>query len=306
MSKKKSTKTKSKRMKKASFDYNELSVAEGWSAVQAKVAAQDKIRMARHFATHDLFVQEEQSPGDDRKITSAKIIVNPGTAPNEVVKQVLEWVKTEVENNPNRTGVPYITWYTAGSLVPATLLDFKVTHPVVRNACGLYMFPGIVDPSLEMVRGQEAVRFVQQLEICFTYSLLSAYAFDMNTGIVFFFFDDEVELQQAIALLQAEHKFLFLDPWKLKSEGTKAYSIRELLETSRSVTIYTVSSRKDTTIREEFSNLTKLLLDTKNKTGRHCKTLRLVIVSEEKQVNLPVTGELKNESGGQTNRVTGN
>lgn len=295
MSKKTSISKEHQRGKRASRNYTGPSTAEGWSARRAAVAEKDKIRMARHFVSHDLFVQEDQAPGDERKITAAQIIVNPGTTPNEVVKQVLEWIKTEVENNPNHAAAPNITWYTPGALVPATLRDFRLTYDYVRISCGLHLFPGMVDPDLEMVRGEEAIKYARQLERWFTYALLSVYAFDMNTGAGFFFFDDEVELQRAIALREAEHKFLFLDPEKFKREGSKAYSIRELLQTSRTVTIYTVSSKKDPTISEQFSSLAKSLLDTDKITGPLSKTLRLVIVNKEKQVNIPVEGELREE-----------
>ncbi len=295
MSKKTSIGKEHQRGKRTSRDYTSPSTAEGWSASRAAVAAQEKIRMARHFVSHDLFVREDQAPGDERKITAAKIMVNPGTTPNEVVKQVLEWIKTEVENNPDHAAAPNITWYTPGALVPATLRDFRCTYPHLRSSCGLHMFPGTVDSDLEMVRGDEAVRYARQLERWFTYALLSVYAFDMNTGAAFFFFDDEVELQRAIALREAEHKFLFLDPEKFKTEGSKAYSVRELLGTSRTVTIYTVSSKKDPTISDQFHGLANTLLDTNGKTGPISKTLRLVIVNKEKQVNIPVEGELRAE-----------
>jgi hypothetical protein len=293
MSKKNSTGKKRQHGEKVSRDHIKPPIVEGWSARRAAVSAEEKIRMARDFVQHDLFVQGNKTPGDGREITAAKIIVNPGTTPNKVVKQALEWVKTEVENNPIYAAAPHITWYTPGSLVPATLLDFRVTHPHLRNSCGLHLFPGMVDSNLEMVRGAEAVQYARQLEKCFTYALLSAYGFDMITGIVFFFFDDEVELQKAIALSEAEHKFLFLEPEKFKREGSKAYSIRELLQTSRTVTIYTVSSTKDDVIEKQFGNLADSLLDKDKNSGTYCKTLRLVIV--DKEINIPVSGELKNE-----------
>lgn len=121
---------------------------------------------------------------------------------------------------------------------------------------------------------------------------------------MFFFFDDEIELQKAIALSEAEHKFFFLEPEKFKREGSKAYSIRELLQTSRTVTIYTVSSTKDDVIEKQFNNLANSLLDKEKNSGTDCKILRLVIV--DKEINLPITGEFKNEYGSQINGLTGN
>ncbi|UCH70604.1 MAG: hypothetical protein JSV29_01055 [Candidatus Bathyarchaeota archaeon] len=302
MPKKKNT---SRRSQRRFHNYIEPSTAEGWSARRVSVFAQEKIKMARHFALHDLFVKEEQNPGYERENRVAKIIVNPGTTTNEVVNQVLEWVKNEAKNNPKRAA-PEIMWYTPGSLVLGTLRDFRLKHHRLRNSCGLHMFPGKVDPDLEMVRGDATVKYVKSLGECFTYAILSPYTFDMNTGTVFTFFEDELELQRAIALCEAEHKFLFLDPDKFKREGSKVYVIRELLETSRTATIYTVSSKKDPIIRNQFSNLTEVLLDTKNKRGPHRKILRLVIVNKEKQVNIPIEGELKAEDREQTDALRSN
>lgn len=297
MPKKRSGGTKKPRREReeAPRDYIEPHLVEGWSAVRATVAAEEKKRMARHFVQHDLFVQENETPGDGREVSAAKVTVNPGTTPNEIVRQALEWVKTEVDNNPAYAGAPHITWYTPGSLVPATLLDFRVTHPHLRNCCGLHLYPGMVDSNLDMVRGTEAVNYARQLEKCFTYALLSGYAFDMSKGTVFFFFDDEVELQRAMALSEAEHKFLFLEPEKFKREGSKAYSIRELLQTSTAVTIYTVSSQKDATVEKQFRNLAESLLDTGTEGTPDRRRLRLVIVGKDKPVNLPITGGLKPE-----------
>lgn len=294
MSKKKST-MKRQPLKKVSSSYTAPRIVEGWSARRVAVATTDKIRMARHFAMHDLFVQEDRRAADRRKITAVEIVVNPGTTPNEVVKHALESVKIDVENNPNHAAGPHIRWYTPGSLVLATVRDFRVAHPYLRTSCELHMFPGDVDPDLEMVRGEQAILYAQRLDKCFTYALLSAYAFDMNTGTAFFFFEDELKLQQAIALREAEHKFLFLDPDKLKRAGSEAYTIRDLLQTSRFVTIYTVSSKKDSVIRNQFCDLANRLLNTNNKTGPYLRRLRLVIVNKEKQINIPVEGELRTE-----------
>lgn len=305
MSEKKYSSPENSRRKRTSQNYIEPPTPEGWSAARSNVAAQEKLKMARHFALHDLFVQQDRTPGDERKDIVAKIIVNPGTTTNEVVRQVLEWVRTEVENNASRAA-PRITWYTPGSLVLATLRDFRVIHRYLRNSCGLHVFPGKVDPDLEMVRGDATVRYVKQLEECFTYAILSPYAFDMDTGTVFSFFEDEVELQQAIASCEAEHKFLFVDPGKFKREGSKVYWIKELLATSRTATIYTVSSKKDAIIKGQFDNLAKGLLDTTNRKGPNRKILRLVIVNKEKQVNIPIEGELKVELKEETNGLRNN
>lgn len=291
MAKKKTYNAESQRTKTAIR--GRLSTDEGWSARRAKLAAPEKIDMARHFAMHDLFAMENESSRDDKKITTAKIIVNPGTTPNVVVKEVLAWVKNVAGKKSNSTAVPYITWYTPGTLVPATLFKFKVDYPGLRDAAELYLFPGIVDPNLEMVRGQEAVGFIRQLNMSFTYALLSAYALDMTTGDVFFFFDDEVDLQQAIGLKKARQKFLFVDPAKFKWEGSKAYSLKDLLKTSQTVTIYTTTSQKDPIIKEQFKNLATSLLDINDEKGPHLKTLRLLIVIGEKQINIPIQGALR-------------
>jgi len=269
---------------------SELLDDESWSAGRATVAISDKSRMARHFVSHDLFTQGKKSIHKRRQITDARIIVNPGTTPNEVVLQVLEWILECVQDHTGRgkqrVPTPYIIWYTPGTIVPATLYEFRIKHPNLRNACGLYMCPGMVDPSLEMVRGEQAIRYVNELNQCFTYAILSAYAFDMKSGTAFFFFHDEVELQKAVALREATHKFLFLDPEKFKREGSPAYSIQELLSTSQTVTIYTVASERDNVVIKDFELLTDTLAAENNSESTTQKTLRLVIINNNKQVNI--------------------
>lgn len=269
---------------------SELLDAESWSAGRATVAISDKSKMARHFVSHDLFTQGKKCIHNRRQITAARIVVNPGTTPNEVVRQVLElvlgWVQEDTGRGKQRVPTPHIIWYTPGSIVPATLYEFRINHPSLRNACGLYMFPGMVDPYLEMVRGEEATRYVNELSQCFTYAILSAYAFDMKSGTAFFFFDDEVRLQKAVALREATHKFLFLDHEKFQREGTPAYTIQELLSTSQTVTIYTVSSERDNVIMNDFERLAAALGADGKPEGAEQKLLRLVIINGHKQVNI--------------------
>lgn len=265
----------------------ELLDAEGWSASKATVAISDKKIMAHNFVLHDLFTLGKKSIHNPQ-ITAARIIVNPGTTPNEVVRQVLVWVLEWIQDDSGKQCVPtpHIIWYTPGSIVPATLYDARINHPNLRNACRLFMFPGMVDPYLEMVRGEEATRYINELAQCFSYAILSAHAFDMKSGTAFFFFDDEVNLQKAVALREATHKFLFLDHEKLKREGSPAYTIQELLSTSQTVTIYTVTSDRDSVIIRDFEQLTETLSSgTKLGKPEH-KILRLVINNNNKQVNL--------------------
>jgi hypothetical protein len=305
MSKKKNISGQKQQVKKTSDNYNKTSIIEGWSAERGRVAARDKIKMARHFVLHDLFVVEKQNPGYERQDRVAKIIVNPGTTTNEVVNRVLKWIENEIQNNPKRAA-PQIMWYSPGSLVLGTIRNYRLKDHRLRNSCGFHMFPGDVDPNLEMVRGDETVEYINNLKVCFTYAILSPYTFDMDTGTVFAFFGDELKLQRAIALCEAEHKFLFLDHGKLKREGSKVYMIRELLETSRTATIYTVSSKNDPIIRNQFEKLAEHLLDTTNKSGPNRKILRLVIVNKEKQANIHIEGELKPENSDKADTLRSN
>jgi hypothetical protein len=95
-----------------------------------------------------------------------------------------------------------------------------------------------------------------------------------------FHFDREIKIQQTCALLKASQKFLFFDSTKFTGEGEVGYSLRELLSTTNTVIIYTVSSPRSDEIRAAFDALAAELL-TKSPTaadGNEPKTLRLTIV----------------------------
>jgi hypothetical protein len=104
-----------------------------------------------------------------------------------------------------------------------------------------------------------------KLQRRFTYAFLSAYAFDIHMGDVYFHGARELALQQKIAMRFAATKFLFLDSSKLKPEGDgeRAYTVHELLETSHAVTIYTVSvnDKHDDWVMEGFDKLGEELFD---------------------------------------------
>jgi len=256
--------------------------------------------MADHYLAHDFLVDGWQTPNRGHTVTSASIIVNPGTTPNLIVQKALASVEKELADHPTQ-GAPHIIWYTPGALIPATLREARVNNSLVnkglmRSASRLYLFPGLVDPDREMVLGQEAVDFIEkQQNTCFTYALLSAYAFDIHTGTVFFFFPEEVQLQKPVALRGATHKFLFLEPAKFRRDGNPGYEIRQLLESAHaSVTIYTVASDQNAAIEGQFLELAQRLLDVKAKDEPGAKTLRLVRVGDDKS-NIPVTGMLRKQ-----------
>ncbi len=284
-----------------SGDTTREAVPEGWSARRANIDADFKEEMADHYVAHDFLVESSQTPNHEQTVTSASIIVNPGTTPNLVVQRVLAKVEKELAEHPGQ-GAPHIIWYTPGALIPATLRDARVNNKLanqslMRSASRLYLFPGLVDPDREMVLGEEAVDFIKrQQSTCFTYALLSAYAFDIRTGTVFFFFPEEVQLQKAVALREATHKFLFLEPAKFRRDGNPGYGIRDLLDSARaSVTIYTVSSKQDSKmIEDQFKELGEKFLDVEGKDKPGAKTLRLVRVGEAKS-NITVTGTLKKQ-----------
>jgi hypothetical protein len=276
------------------------STPEGWSARRANIDAEYKEAMAAHYVAHDFLVDGWQTPNHGHTVTSASIIVNPGTTPNLIVQKALASVERELVDHPTQ-GAPHIIWYTPGALIPSTLREARVNNSLVnkglmRSASRLYLFPGLVDPDREMVLGQEAVDFIeQQQNTSFTYALLSAYAFDIHTGTVFFFFPEEVQLQKAVALRGATHKFLFLEPAKFRRDGNPGYEIWQLLESAHaSVTIYTVASEHSTAIESQFMELANGILDVKAKDDPNAKTLRLVRVGDDKS-NIPVTGTLRKQ-----------
>lgn len=134
----------------------------------------------------------------------------------------------------------------------------------------------------ESVCGPDAEAFAEKLQRRFTYAFLSAYAFDIHAGDVYLHGARELALQQKIAMRFAATKFLFLDSSKLKPEGDgeRAYTVRELLETSHTVTIYTVSvnEKHDSWLMEGFDKLGSDLFDKQTTSHGNKKRLCLRII----------------------------
>ncbi len=233
----------------------------GWSAARATMYTDEKKAMAHHFCQHDLLVKHNQNPSNTRE-TAATFLATAGTSPYMVVRESLAWIKA----NSSTYGQFAIMWYTPASLVAAALRDFRTENHHLRSAADLFLFPGRLNPDVECVVGPTAVRFTKLRRTKFTYSLLGAYAFDMASGKASFHYPEEVGIQRACAFLPARHKFLFLDSSKFekKEEGEPGYSIRQLLNETSAVTIYTVASANSNTIAEDFHALAESILITTN------------------------------------------
>ena len=261
------------------FEESAITVIEGWSTRQAYQKADEKHSMGAYCAAHDFLVPDDSNAETAPRQSVASAFVSNGTTPNAVLDETLKWVKERPDSID-------ITWYTTGSLVPATLRKFKEKNPDRAAATQLFLFPGRVDANLEAASGPEAEEFAKNYKGRFTYAFLSAYAFDIVTGHVYFHYSHELGLQRACAHLYAASKFLFLDSRKfVEIEGRVAYTISELIEQSRSVTIYTVSSPRSDWIRSKFEELcTSLLADSRSSpvTGiEEMKCLRLRIVGAD-------------------------
>jgi len=271
-------------------------VLEGWSAHRDSLCRDEKQAMARHFAMHEFLVREGTNPETARRASVASINVNPDTTPNIIVKEALKWISEHPATFD-------ITWYTPGTLVPSTLLDFRQANPQLQKAAQLFLFPGLVDVNIQSVIGPEAEEFAEGLDAGFTYAFLSCAYCDLRAGTVRFHHPTELRLQRACALRRARKKFLFLDPTKFEDEERPTYTIKELLSTSQSVTLYTVSSQKDDWIKTTFetlrgSTLVKPVAGTQAHDQADLKSLRLVIVGRSGKapfVSQPLTGFLRSE-----------
>ena len=256
---------------------------QGWGGRRAKLHPDEKLWMAKYCIEHDFLVRKGTNPADSRD-TVASILVNQGSTPNVVVQEALRWISSHWTSGPFD-----VTWYTTSGLVNATLRDFRDEFPTLGIAAQLFLFPGRVNTDLQAVSGPEAEKFVERLDIDFTYAFLSTYAFDLDTGRAQFQYSEELRLQLACARLYADHKFLFLDASKFKREGKRAYGLDALLEQAETVTIYTTSSANDQSIEERFMNLCERLLPQRpEETGdstvkpanaSRLRTLRLRIVA---------------------------
>jgi hypothetical protein len=276
--------------------------APQWSDGRAEILADEKQLTADFFAEHEFLLPSDvldtrsteenhgnpSSSDENRRNPSASIIVNAGTQPNQVVYSVLAWV----EKNP-KLGPFFLTWYTPGHLIPETLRKFRTAKGNLHMAAAvkLFLLPGEVDFETQSVCGPDAEAFAEKLQRRFTYAFLSAYAFDIHKGDVYFHGARELALQQKIAMRFAATKFLFLDSSKLKPEGDgeRAYTVHELLETSHAVTIYTVSvnQKHDEWVMEGFDKLGEALFDPHSSPNGNKKRLCLRIVDR--------TGRLTNE-----------
>ncbi len=267
-------------------------ILSGWSAARALAHPIEKRLMAEYFARHD-FLVTGANPEVDPRETAASILANPGTTPNTCVKEALAWVSQTKHRGT-------VMWYTPGALVPATLHDWKEENADLRNAAGLFLFPGEVNPEVESVLGRFPVEFAkQQLRTRFTCALLSAHSFDMGKGEAYFHYPNEIDLQQTCALLYAYHKFLFFDSSKFQPVGIVGYGIHELLETSQAVTIYTVSSERVDTIIAQFETLAQRLLDEKRGNAGTARSLRLCVVPQDGKGAATIhrhTGQLRKQS----------
>jgi len=252
---------------------------EDWSASRALTSIDEKILMAKFFARHHFLVREGQSPEAPRE-TVASIILNHGTTPNSVLKEAVQWIKDNKGSGPF-----FLTWYTPGHLIPTTLQEIRDQDRGLRTALKLFLLPGEVDEEIQSVLGRDAEIFAEKLQRHFTYAFLSAYSFDLSAGDVYFYFARELRLQRACATRFADHKFLFLDSSKFKSSGEKAYGVIDMLRTSYSVTLYTVSSERDEWIVKRFEHLCSSILKAVPTAApadqSDLKTLRLQIVGRD-------------------------
>jgi hypothetical protein len=268
-----------------------------WSASRFNKHPEEKEAMARYFAEHEFLVpssaMESQNSSLDpvsrhhsgsfggslavKRDTVASIIANQGTSPNQVVKSALTWIEEHQDLGPF-----FLIWYSPGHLVPETLRQFRKVNPHMLSAARLFLLPGEIDLETESVFGPDAEKFARGLKRRFTYALLSAYAFDIYTGNVYFYRKDEVALQRAVATRHAVAKCLFVDFSKFRNEGEYGYGIHDLLENADTVAIYTVSSgdANDDWILEGFLELGKKVLDLDakpvNRTERKQLCLRIV------------------------------
>ena len=247
---------------------------ETWAASRARMQKEQKDAMAAHFAEHDFLLSEGASPAKGPRETAACILVNQGTGPNVVVSKSLDWIAQHSGDGPF-----HITWYSPSALVPATLYEFRKNNPNMSAASHVHLFPGGVDIHLQAQVSTEAQEYARQLTRRFSYMILSAHSFDLQTGEVLFNFEREKPIQRTCALLRAAQKYLFLDSQKFTGEGEIGYSLRDLLPTCNAVIIYTVSSPRIDEIKAAFNRLASTLLsESPADEFSERKTLRLTVV----------------------------
>lgn len=247
-----------------------------WSIRNHNVSGTEKQLMARHFA------QKEFLKGDNGV---ASILVASGTTTQRVVEESIKVVDAGAN--------AWLTWYTPSTLVSDHLREFRRKYQHLQKAAQLFVFPGLIDVELESVVGPEAEEFAEGYKRAFRYAILSCHRFDMRTGSIRFLHPSELRLQKACALRTATKKYLFLDPGKFADEEQPTYDVRNLLETSTSVTIYTVSSHLDDELKSGFLRLRRSILESGRGTDLESRALRLCIVDRdnfEKATILPEGG----------------
>lgn len=268
----------------------------GWSTRAINTRREEKQLMAEYFVDHDFLVVDKLG---SKRLDVATVLVNPGTTQQFIIRKALEWINANSQEAD-------ITWYTPGSLIPTILKEYRDKNPALIQATQLFLFPGRLDTQIDSVCSPETDDFVEHYDRAFTYALLSANSFDLKTGSVYFHFSSEIQLQRAMALKEAKHKYLFLDSGKFDtiSEGGIAYTLENLLETSHSVTLYTVSSNemKNAWIKRSFGELCSRFFEsrTNSKHLANVKSLGLRIVGKGKtptEINHR-EGRLKTEHGG--------
>jgi hypothetical protein len=248
---------------------------ETWAASRARTQKEEKELMGHYFAHHDFLVEEGSDPAAGHRETAASFLVIHGTSPNVVVRESLNWVAEHANKGPF-----HITWYGPSALVPATVYDFRQHNQHLSAATHVHLFPGTVDLQLQAQVGIEAQRYAEKIGRRFTYTILGAHSFDLETGLVRFHFDREIPIQRTCALLSATQKFLFLDHQKFSGEGEVGYSLGELLATSNAVTMYTVRAENSVEVRTAFDRLASALLTSEPDDcgSRRRKTLTLTLV----------------------------
>ena len=284
-----------RQMDRAKLDNRPDNQQETWAASRAEIQKEEKELMASYFADHDFLLSEGADPSMDPRENAASFLTNHGTTPNVVVRGSLEWIEKHAGDVPF-----HITWYSPGTLVPATLHEFRKDHLHLSAATHVHLFPGTVDIQLQAQIGKEALEYARRIKRRFSYMILSGHSFDLRTGVVRFHFDREIPMQTACASLEATQKFLFLDSQKFSGEGEVGYSLRDLLMTSNGVVMYTVSSPRKEEIKAAFKGLCADLLidDASGADSREQKSLRLTIVGRgnDPTESIPFRGYLKHSN----------
>jgi hypothetical protein len=243
--------------------------------------------MGDYFALHDFLVGADGSLDPARRKGSAYLLVGPGTAAAQVVRNCLDWIE---RNNFFCT----LTWHTPSELVLDSLVYWKqrITTADLCPAAQSYLFPGEMDLDVESVLSKDAVRYALEIERSFDYTLLSAYGFNLQTGRTCYYYEREVALQRALASLPSRRKYLFLDPDKFDRPGQGGYGLAELLGSCQMLSIYTVQSDRSAALIARFAELAARTLDLlkpgENASAPDVRTLRLVLAGDGEAPTVPI------------------